>query len=236
MKCSKARRLINDYIDNNLDAKKSSALKQHLEHCPGCQMFLEEFKEIIQNAQSLESLSPSSETWLKIKARLKWAAPALQAPRLQRQAWFSSLFSPPKLKYALVSSFILLALMTGMLIVGVRYWGGKGALWRVDRHRYTLSKLEEAERHYQLAIKALDEAVSSEEEYIDPQVAEVFQKNLEMIDSSITACRKAVLHEPGNIEVRNYLLAAYREKVDLLDEIISVESKSFTRKESRTIL
>lgn len=230
MKCSKARKMINDYMDDNLDPKKNATLERHLESCPDCQMFLKDFQRIVKSAQELEDVSPSAQTWLKIKARLKAEAQTVLAPEIQKRKWFDFLFYQPKLKYAF-SSALLLAVIVGAVTMGIRYWKGREALWRNDRQQYTLAKLEEAERHYRLAIKALAEAVSSQKESIDPQVAQIFRTNLEIVDASIKACKNAVLDEPENIEVRNYLLFVYREKLDLLDEMIATESISSQRGE-----
>ena len=98
--------------------------------------------------------------------------------------------------------------------------------------QYTLTKLEEAEHHYQLAIKALHEAALAQSEQLDPQEAEVFRANLELIDQSINACRQAVLSNPNDVESRKYLLAAYKEKANLLNEIMAVKDTSFPERET----
>ncbi len=235
MRCSKARKLISEYIDGSLQARKSATLEQHLDVCPDCKHVLEDFKTIVEDAKKLEELSPSDQTWLKIKAGLKPEEQRVLAFKPQKRAWFGLVFSPPKLKYAL-SSVVILALIVGAVILGLRYWIGKDFLDRGDLQKYTLAKLDEAERHYQKAIKALGEAISAQEGKMDPQVAEVFKSNLEVIDSSIMACRQMVLQDPENIDARNYLLSAYREKMNFLNEIIETKQASFQRKEIKTII
>ena len=225
MRCSKAKKLINDYIDGNLDSNKNSALARHLESCQNCHLILEDFQRIAKSAQELEEVSPSAQTWLKIKARLKAETETVPAPEKQKRRWFELLIYQPKLKYAL-GSVLLLVVIVGTVTLGIRYWKGREALWRNDNQRYTLAKLEEAEHHYQLAIRELAAAASSQRESLDPQVARIFRTNLEIIDASIRACKKAVLDEPENIDARDYLLFAYREKLDLLDEMIAVKSNS----------
>jgi len=235
MRCSKARKLISEYVDGGLQAQKSALVKQHLDVCPDCKHLLEDFKIIVEGAKKLEELSPSDQTWLKIKAGLKPEEQRVLAFKPQKRAWFGLIFSPPKLKYAL-SSVVILALIVGAVILGLRYWIGTNFPDRGDLQKYTLAKLDEAERHYQKAIKALGEAISAQEGKMDPQVAEVFKSNLEVIDSSIKACRQMVLQDPENIDARNYLLAAYREKMNFLNEMIETKQASFQRKEIKTII
>ena len=91
---------------------------------------------------------------------------------------------------------------------------GRGAAPRGPeaRERYTLAKLDEAEGHYQQAIKAIAEAFTADKGTLSPQVAELFDRNLSVIDATIQACRQAVLDEPDDLEARDYLLAAYTER------------------------
>ena len=60
-------------------------------------------------------------------------------------------------------------------------------------------------------------------------MAAIFRTNLAVVDASINACKKAVLSDPDDIESRNYLLAAYREKTNLLTEMMGVTGKPFRK-------
>jgi len=229
MRCSATRKLISDYIDGNLYSRKRLSLERHLEGCLDCQQLLKDFQGIAEKAKELEKLSPSPQTWLRIKARLETEEQKVQARQPQKREWLNFLFYQPRLKYALSSALVLISIISAA-IFGLRYWQGKEVPGRDGLQKYTLAKLDEAERHYQLAIKALMEAASAQEGNLDPQVAEVFQKNFEIIDSSIITCKEAVRLEPDNIETRNYLLASYMEKVDLLNEMMDIKKKSTLRK------
>ena len=225
MRCTRARRWISDYIDGHLDVKKEAALRQHLESCPECQKVLEDLKNITERAHDLEEVSPSDQTWLGIKSRIEERTET--AP--EKRKWFDFLKVQPKWKHAL-SAALFLAIISGGVILGLRY--GKGILGSTDPEQYTLSKLREAERHYQAAIRALDQAVSTKKGRLDPGIAKIFQAHLEVIDFSINACRQAVLTEPDNLEARNYLLDAYDVKLKLLDEMAAIESASSPERES----
>lgn len=225
MRCSKARKFISEYIDNSLDAKQRLLLERHLEGCPDCQQLLNDFQEITEKAKGLEKLTPSPRSWNEIKAKLETEPEEIMTFRSQRRKGFKSIFHQPQFKYALVS-ILALAVIIGTATVGLRIWKGKGVMGRDDMRKYTLAKLEEAECHYKLAIKALEEAVLAQEGNVDPQIVSVFQKNLEIVDSSIMTCQQAVQKEPENLEVRNYLLATYMEKVDLLNEMMNIKKKS----------
>ena len=235
MRCSKARKLISEYIDGSLQARKSASVEKHLDVCPGCRHLLEDFEAIVEDAKKLEELAPSDQTWLKIKAGLKPEEQRVLASKPRIRTWFSLIFSPPKLKYAL-SSAVILAFIVGAVIIGLRHWTGRDFLDRGDLQKYTLAKLDEAEHHYQKAIKALGEAISEQEGQMDPQIAQVFKSNLEVIDFSIMACRQMVLQNPENIDARNYLLVAYKGKMSFLNEMMETKQASSPRREFKTII
>lgn len=235
MRCSKARKLISEYIDGTLRARKSAYVEQHLDACSDCKQLLEDFKAIAEDSKKLEKLVPSDKTWLKIKAELKTEEQRVLAFKPRKKAWFSLILSPPKLKYAL-SSIVILAFVVGAVILGLRYWIGTDSLGRGDLQKYTLAKLDEAESHYKKAIKALGDAIAAQEGQMDPQVAQVFKSNLEVIDASIMACRQLVLQNPEDLDARNYLLAAYREKINFLNEMIETKQVSSQKREFKTII
>ncbi len=235
MRCSKAKRLISGYIDDGLKRRQRVRLEKHLHTCSACRKVLEDFREIAKGARGLEELTPSQKTWQKIRERLTPEEQRVLTLHPQKRPWFGYLFFPPRLKYAL-SAALLLVFVASAVTIGLKYSEGNGILGKKDAMKYTLAKLDEAERHYKKAIKALWEAVSAQEGNFNKQVAEVFRKNLEIIDSSIIACREMVLQEPENIDARNFLLAAYREKVDFLQEMMEIGRPLSPKKEVRKVI
>jgi hypothetical protein len=235
MRCSKAKKLISDYVDNELKERQSVHLERHFHKCSDCRKLLEDFKSIAKSAKELDELKPSQGTWLKIRERLTPEEQKVLSLHPDKRGGFGFLFFPPKLKYAL-SAFLVMAVIISAVMVGQWYRGGMDILGKRDPMKYTLAKLDEAEQHYKMAIKALWEAVSYQEGNLTPKVAEVFRKNLEIIDSSITDCRQTVLLEPENIDARDFLLAAYRDKVDFLQDMMEIGRPSSPKKESKKVM
>lgn len=232
MRCSKIRRYISDDIDGQLTAAKKERLERHVERCPGCRKLRDDFQRIIDSAGKLETLAPSERAWLRIKDKLEARNQQVLSFKPKRQGLFGFLFYPPRLRYVMSFAFMLVFVVAAA-VVGLRYWTGKGTLSEEKLQKYTLAKLDEAERHYQKAIKALWDALSAQEENGDPLVAEIFARNLEAVDSSIAICRRTVLENPEDIEARNFLLAAYRKKTDFLNQMMALRSSSSPIKEIR---
>ncbi len=231
MKCAKAKKYISEYIDGELSMDRASSLEEHLKACPGCQSLLEDFRQIKERAGRLLKSEPSGQAWFRIQARMKETA---QAPLSGHRASF--LLFPARLRYA-VSATLLLFVVIGGIVIGLRIWDRRGIVYEgMNGQEYALAKIQEAEEHYKLAIKALWEAVQAQKDYIDPQVAETFRMNLELIDASLADCKRAVKIDPGDLESRYYLLAVYKKKAELLDSMIEVSSAPPQMKESKTTI
>jgi hypothetical protein len=210
MRCAKARRLISERVDGGLNARQGERLRRHLETCLNAGRS-GGFRGHRRDAGSLEA--PSRRTGPAVKAGLQTAgrepAPAVAVPGFA--------FGPARWRLA-ATAFAALTLVAGGVLVGLRLTRTGRA--PADPERYTLAKLDEAEHYYQLAIKSLSEAFAAGKKDLAPEVAEMFQKNLDVVDVTIQACRAAVVAEPDNIEARDFLLAAYREKMTLLDTVL----------------
>jgi hypothetical protein len=227
MKCQIAKKWISEYIDGELDAAKKAKLDEHCAQCDDCQKFLEDFQTISKSTKDLSTFSPPESTWGKIQEKMNAEEQEVLTLVPQKQSWFSL----PRLSYVLIA-VLLAGFFSLVFIFGPRYWSGPAIVPEIENQQYTLTKLEEAEHHYQLAIKALNEAAMAQNEQLDPQVAEVFRTNLELIDQSIYACKQAVLNDPNDIESRKYLLAVYKEKTNLLNVIMAVKDTPSPERET----
>ncbi|HMA54156.1 MAG TPA: hypothetical protein VKT17_06815, partial [Acidobacteriota bacterium] len=197
-------------------------LERHLAACGECRALQADLRKIVDGAARLETPEPSERVWLAIRAGLtreKAAGAGAGSGALRRPAFGLSL---PALRYAGMAAVALVLVITG-ISVGRRIERRPAPLGPEAREKYTLAKLDEAERYYQQAIRSLSEAFAAGKGSLAPQVAEIFDRNLSVIDATIQACRKAVLEEPDDLEARNYLLAAYTQKLTLLDSALDLQ-------------
>lgn len=235
MRCAKAHKLIGDFLEQMLPTNNRARLQQHLESCPECRSLLKDFQDIIEQAGDLEEPAPSDENWGKILSKIQAAKRERQASQLGRSGWREAAGYSERRKFAW-AAVLILAVVAGGLVLGLRPWQRKGVSGLSPQDKFTVAKLEEAEKHYQLAIRALGEAVASQKGNLDPQVAAVFDQNLKLINSSIQACQNAVRQDPKSLDARLYLLSAYKEKVDVLDSLVDLKKKSPAGNESGNIL
>ncbi|MGZ7066252.1 MAG: zf-HC2 domain-containing protein [Candidatus Aminicenantales bacterium] len=218
MRCRKAQKYIGEYVDGSLEPRKAAGLERHIETCAACREVLADFRGLTAGARVLDAPEPGDGVWREIEARLaageKGRATVPVRRREARRGWAFGL-SAPALRLAGAAALALVLIASGIFIG--RGLGRKGTVtYPRNSEGYTLAKLDEAERYYQKAIKSLSEAFAAEKGTMVPQVAEMFEKNLSVIDATIQACRRAVLKEPDDLQTRNYLLTAYMDKVSCL--------------------
>jgi tetratricopeptide (TPR) repeat protein len=224
MRCRKAHEYISRSVDGELAGRKAARLERHLASCGECRALLEDLRKIVGGATELDTPEPSDRVWKGIRAGLAAAdvKPLVEGISLEPRPFFG--LGAPALRYAGVAALAVVLVVSGV-VIGTRL-GRQGAPARSDRgEKYTLAKLDEAERYYQQAIRSLSEAFVSERGALAPQVAELFDRNLSVIDATIQACRRAVLEEPDDLQARSYLLAAYTEKVTLLDSALDLQKR-----------
>jgi len=221
MRCARVRKMINDDLDGVLAPEKKAALDSHLQSCPDCRDLGRDFAAIVEKARNLTVLEPTSSAWASIAARVREAEREKRV-RARERKFTVDVLRPAGLRYALAAALALVIIGSGVL-VGLR-GRGENARAREGSMDFTLAKLKEAEDYYAKAVSALSEAVHSRRENMDPRLAAAFQQNLESIDATIQACQQIIRNDPDNLTARNYLLAAYRDKVSFLEEVMGLKT------------
>jgi len=225
MRCRRAQKYISEQVDGILGPGRAASLKRHLEGCPDCRAVLKDFQAMTGRAKGLDKLTPPDRVWLKIRTGLREERAAAEGRTVGpagRRPVFS--FGSPHFRLALASTLALVVVAAGLLYW--QPWHKAVPIEKAALERQTLDKLNEAEWHYQQAIKALGEAAVAQQGSLDPQLAQVFRANLEIVDASIQACKQAVLRDPRDLQAQNALLLSYKGKVEILSEMISVQSPS----------
>lgn len=224
MRCRKAQREISRSIDGELDARREARLAQHLAACAECRLVAEDLRLIVHGAAGLAPVEPSERVWQNIRVGLEAAGakPGGELVRPGTRPLFSPVLTAPRLAAAGVLAVGLVALG---IVIGTRI-GRTGALVDPEaKERLTLAKLDEAERHYRQAVQALGQAFAAGKGALAPQVAELFERNLAVIDAMIQASEAAVREEPDDLQARSFLLAAYEKKMNLLDSGLDLQRK-----------
>jgi len=221
MRCTQIKEWISDYIDGELDHSRGVVLEQHLENCRECREFLNDLQTIKHTAGNLENPVPSS-NWEIIRERLDSKTPV-------RSGSFRQVRLFPGLKPALAAAAAIFLIVTAA-VISWNVFHFPAGIFEAGTQETALAKLKQAEHHYQMAIQSLKEAAEAREGSLDPNTRLIFEANLEIINASIASCRQAALTNPEDMDTRNFLLSAYREKMDLLYRMITTQTRSSDKK------
>jgi len=80
-------------------------------------------------------------------------------------------------------------------------------------------QLAKTEREYQSTIKLLQRAIAKRRDNFSPEAFKKYESSLALIDSSIVQSRRALNEQPDDLAARQFLLAAYARKVELMQVI-----------------
>ena len=232
MECAAAQELISEHMDGALGPDREAELRAHLESCRDCRELASDFAAIVRGAKGLASLEPSPEVWPRVATAVREALREAPAAAREKRGWPGAFWKPAGWMYAAAAALILV--VVGGLVIRQKPWSTVGPS-KESSIEFTLAKLREAQSYYEKAIQSLREAVQSQEGGIDPRLAEVFNRNLTAMDETILACRQIIEQDPDNLTVRAYLLTAYREKVNFLEEMMGAE-RSAARDKAETTL
>ena len=225
MKCSQAHELIGELLEGTLGEEDRQTLEKHIESCPECRELLADFREIKTQAAALPKLEPSSAVWPNVLVGVRRDRRAKSVRAATTLSWWDRLFAPGRPRYAFAAALALCLVVGGAVLMrssrktAVPVFAGDGG-------EYAMAKLQEAEIHYRLAIRALSEAAAGQKTGLDAKTMDSLEKDLRMIDAVIASCRDAVRRDPKSVEARVYLLGAYKGKVELLDNLITAKKKS----------
>jgi anti-sigma factor RsiW len=228
MNCADLNEALVDLVDGRLDGAEQRAAERHLDGCAACRALVEDLRSIRAAAFMLDRREPRADTWSKVRAAVaaepaarREGVPAAVRRSLGEGGW------PVWLGAA---AALILATVIGLLPLLNRNQAAhddsapeqaEAPAAEVTVESVT-AEFEAAEKHYQKAIDDLQTIANKDNGELDPQVAQVLQKNLTVIDQAITESRAALRSQPSSSNAQSGLFDALRSKVALLQQTVEL--------------
>ncbi|MFC2076517.1 anti-sigma factor family protein [candidate division KSB1 bacterium] len=230
MKCREVELYLAEYATDRLGDDERRLVGSHLEICPGCRetlagmsAFFEAADEALEAGESVETVEGA--IWPGLAERIREMG--LDRPRgfgriAERQEGFISGVGgfirsiPPKPALVGLAALFLIA-------IGIGYQSLRplSPEEKVRLQQEAAAELEEIERQYLNVIDKYSNLVERNRDSMDPELYVMYEEKLEVLDQYIDECREAIEENEFNINAREYLFYAYREKAETLREMIS---------------
>lgn len=207
------------YVDGELDPAEERAIERHLEGCPACRALVADLRTVRAAAFTLDRHEPPADLFARIQGQLSAAPPARPVRMLAwpntRSAWGTWLAAAAAL---LLATFVGLAPLLRQAPPGQSEPAADPQAL-VDSVQ---ADLQAAEQHYDRAIQGLEQIARSDSEALDPQVAAVLRKNMQVVDQAIDESRAALRTQPASSTAQEGLFEAMRTKVALLQQTVEL--------------
>ena len=198
MTCAELRLRFDDYVRGRLPDADAAALESHLGSCAACEALLGSEAAPVDAIRSLpRAVSPREDLWPGIGVRLAPREPALR-------------------RRVAVPRWVLAA--AAALLVAVSS-GATALLLNRETSRppaLPSSRLAALEAEYISATQDLAGALERARSRLAPETLASIEKSLGLIDAALEESRQALARDPGNEGLRMLVVAAWRQKVDLL--------------------
>ncbi|MEX2273213.1 MAG: zf-HC2 domain-containing protein [Vicinamibacterales bacterium] len=229
---------LQEQMDGALDPVIAREMDRHLADCASCRGLAADLAAIVDAAAAVKPIEPPAHVWLQVAGRWRHDNTDLiaryqaagTAPRARRPRW-----------HLLVAAAVFAVAAGGGWIA----WratsavdGGTGVLLprasAAERAGNASAEplvetaqrdIQAAEQLYMRAIEGLEKAAASQKDLLEPQVAAMLDRNLEVIDEAIGESRAAMQSQPNSAVARESLFEALRRKAALLQNTISLVSE-----------
>jgi len=207
MRCSEFEEYAAQHLEDEQPAGSPAAA--HLRTCSRCAARVADLERIVSAAATLPVLEPPERVWISLRAQLEYEGMFRRRPGLLERLGFGIIPAQPRTALATATICALAALM-----LFVPQWPERGSALVGTEARSTWSF---PGIHQQLASAEAEQ--NSGLRLRDPEVDASYRQNLALVDNLIGVCQKSVDENPDDEMARDYLLAAYQQKADLLSAL-----------------
>jgi len=205
MTCQELRARADAYAHDTLDATEAAAFEAHLATCEDCESALVALAPTPPGIAGLSrSIEPAADLWPAIRERV--------AARRERSARIAA----PRWALA-AAALLLVVLSSGVTAVLLTSRETRGVATR------DISALE---AEYSAVSEDLTGALEQARSRLSPETMATIERNLRIIDAALDETRQALAREPGNAALGEMVVAAWRQKVDLLRRATALGTES----------
>lgn len=213
---------LNEYAEDLLGTEEREAAAAHVAACPTCAAQVEEIRSLRDELAALPTrLDPRVDLRPGIRSRVHGRTTAHGPFRETAQRRLRSPLAAAA-AVVLVAAAAATALLVGRGDGGTGGTGGTAVVATDDAGRTFLA----LDREYGRAASELRRTLESADGGLDPGTASLLRESLSIVDRAVAESRAAMAEDPSSPVVRDLVLAAHRQRLDVLRRATALATES----------
>lgn len=214
---------LSEYLDGELAAGEAARLEAHLVDCAACRETLTDLRRVMERAVSLPDVTPSSDLWPAIHARIEaeraGVVPIGAAGATPPRAILRFAFTVPQLAAASVGLLCVGALAARLAFVPAAPPPSAASAETAVVPAVGAMPVAAVSVAPGLdtRIAELEDALEQARGRLEPETIAVIEKNLAIVDAALRDAQAALTSDPGNDYLRTHVERTMRTKVDVLE-------------------
>jgi hypothetical protein len=217
---------LSEYVDGELAPEERRELEGHLAQCAGCRATLTALRAVVARAATLEDRPPAIDLWPAVAQGIGAGEPRVVSLEVRRRRGRRLAFTLPQLAAAAVA---LMAISAGTVwLAGARGPGepspvavrGGAAL------RGVVAPAALVPGGYDAAVRDLERVLAQNRGQLDTATVRVLEHNLQLIDSAIAECRRALAADPASPYLNAHLANTMQQKLELLRQAARLAART----------
>jgi hypothetical protein len=210
MNCLECQDLLSDYLDNSLPSSTHSAVKIHLHNCCTCQDVLLDLEKIVNFG-------------LNLAPRSNIVAKSLPPPNILTNNPLPTTTASfwkrrVQLSFSFTQAILLVLVVSGLWFYQSSKTDPTVGVMASSESSVSLIDLDAQEAQILSATKRLTHTVKQRRASWDPELQQLFDRNLAIVETYITECKQFAAKNPKDTVAREMLLNAYQEKLRLFEQ------------------
>ncbi len=217
MDCKACQDLLSDYLDGTVSRRDADDITRHLAECRVCATVHADLLRLVAAADAIDP---------------RRGGPSLTAPRAPRRVGLFRRYVEIRLTIpqfaAAIAVFTGTLVMMGWMLLHPPATGPNPLLTRValPTEARLVAMGDAAPRPERAvleeSIARLSRSLDRRRENWNPELRRVFERNMAIIDQSLAECEQVLRRNPRDVDAEEMLLAAYREKLRVLQEFAAI--------------
>jgi hypothetical protein len=198
-------------LADHLEGGSRPFVLQHSTECPYCATSLSDLELLRAESRALPHEEVSPVVWANVRARLD-AEGIIRASAPGWRQWFAF----PRPAYTRTAAGMLAALaILGVVVLAPWHHPTKVPNSPVVTDVSAVA-IPGIDQNLVKTVSDMEASFRIQENSFAPSLKETYDKGLQSLNDSINECAKSVREDPGNTMARDYLVAAYTQKAQLI--------------------